>query len=1105
MSSKVKLLHDKLCEVFHENHSARVMVFVEQRWTAVVLCDAFQVLDIPHLHPGFLTGGGSSGDEIVSALKQEETMRKFNAGAINILFTTSVGEEGIDIPQCNLVVRFDPNQKTIQYIQSRGRARMKNSIYAHMIEQYNFQHEKDVQYFIDSAQYLKDFCQQLPPDRLLGKGTKLAQLLAKEASYKSFHTATGAVCNFSNCLVILSRYASSLTHLGATQSEVYEELAMDSTTDMMYQYIVRLPVIGESMVKGAKGEPRPNKILAKRSAAYECVYKLRLQGLLDDNLDSKFKRLKRIERRMAVNEKKHPFEMVAKPRIWANSIGTVPDKLYATTIDFKPESSLAQAPVSMIFLTRTRMPDFPAFPLFLEADIQTDVVIEAMGRYAVDAAEMEAITNYTLKAVFEDVFAKIYKIEPEKISYWLVPRNLHSFKTDNLRDIVDFEQLRASCVPPRRWEPGTNPSTWSGGWLVDPLSGKYRYITEEVVPGVSIFDQEPTEFLAKSGKKTAPGTIFFFTDSHWKRAVRDQVAADADKDQPVYRAEEVSLRRNYLDKAPDQEAGRLMHWIAPEPLQVGRLTAAAARTVLKWPSIIHRLEAYLIVLEGLESIGLHDITADLALEAHTKDSNIDDQEARTHATKSRGMGKNYERLEFIGDSALKMTSTISVYNRTTCKEGDMHDRRKYVLCNDTLSAVSREKTHMYRFIRSTGFDKVTWYPEHLFLAKGRGTQAHGEDGRVIMHDQKTHQLGNKTIADVSEATIGAAILSSKNQPLETRFDSAIKATTILTDNDDHRLLQWSDFSEQHTYQQWQLLLDDPVANKLAIDIERATGYKFKYPRLIRSAFTHPSEMSPPVPDYQRLEFLGDALFDWAAIWWLFESNPTRNPEWLTEHKMAMASNQFLGALAVTLGFDKLFHIGNVKMTAAISEYARECRMLHEAEGPAHPDFWRRLSRTPPKALADLVEALIGAMLVDSNFSYQPVEDFFNTHVKPFFVNIDLYDGFANKHPTSLIYKTISGDYGCRKFRIDTRKMNGDLLNEDEENSMPEGTEMLATVFVHTTALAYSSAVSAKYAKVRACSKALAQLEGMTRGQFRQNYQCWCGDTANEAVEAVEGG
>lgn len=47
----------------------------------------------------------------------------------------------------------------------------------------------------------------------------------------------------------------------------------------------------------------------------------------------------------------------------------------------------------------------------------------------------------------------------------------------------------------------------------------------------------------------------------------------------------------------------------------------------------------------------------------------------------------------------------------------------------------------------------------------------------------------------------------------------------------------------------------------------------------------------------------------------------------------------------------------------------------------------------------MVEAYIAATFVDSDFDYSVVEKFFTEHIKPFFVDMSLYDTFASRHPT----------------------------------------------------------------------------------------------------------
>lgn len=55
---------------------------------------------------------------------------------LNLLVATKVGEEGLDIQTCCLVIRFDLPETVASFIQSRGRARMPQSEYAFLVDRY---------------------------------------------------------------------------------------------------------------------------------------------------------------------------------------------------------------------------------------------------------------------------------------------------------------------------------------------------------------------------------------------------------------------------------------------------------------------------------------------------------------------------------------------------------------------------------------------------------------------------------------------------------------------------------------------------------------------------------------------------------------------------------------------------------------------------------------------------------------------------------------------------------------------------------------------------------------------------------------------------------
>ena len=67
--------------------------------------------------------------------KQERILSQFRKHEFNLLIATSVVEEGLDVPKCNFVVRFDFPKNFGSYVQSKGRARAKNSVYCMLVEQ----------------------------------------------------------------------------------------------------------------------------------------------------------------------------------------------------------------------------------------------------------------------------------------------------------------------------------------------------------------------------------------------------------------------------------------------------------------------------------------------------------------------------------------------------------------------------------------------------------------------------------------------------------------------------------------------------------------------------------------------------------------------------------------------------------------------------------------------------------------------------------------------------------------------------------------------------------------------------------------------------------
>jgi Fanconi anemia group M protein len=117
--SKVDALASALEAHFAEKPGDRVLVFANIRATAEVLVDRLR--DRGYRAALFIGRAEGKHGPRMSQDEQMRTLKAFRDGMYNVLVATSVGEEGLDIPECGLVVFYEPAVSGIRYIQRRGR------------------------------------------------------------------------------------------------------------------------------------------------------------------------------------------------------------------------------------------------------------------------------------------------------------------------------------------------------------------------------------------------------------------------------------------------------------------------------------------------------------------------------------------------------------------------------------------------------------------------------------------------------------------------------------------------------------------------------------------------------------------------------------------------------------------------------------------------------------------------------------------------------------------------------------------------------------------------------------------------------------------------
>lgn len=107
-----------LAETLGIQGGERVIVFTESRDTAETLTEFLQGHFDTRRFVGQNSREGSAG---MSQGEQQETLDAFRAGEFEVLVSTSVAEEGLDVPEVDLVLFFEPVPTAIRSIQRKGR------------------------------------------------------------------------------------------------------------------------------------------------------------------------------------------------------------------------------------------------------------------------------------------------------------------------------------------------------------------------------------------------------------------------------------------------------------------------------------------------------------------------------------------------------------------------------------------------------------------------------------------------------------------------------------------------------------------------------------------------------------------------------------------------------------------------------------------------------------------------------------------------------------------------------------------------------------------------------------------------------------------------
>jgi Fanconi anemia group M protein len=110
----------KVLKTHFETHiEGRVIVFAEYRDTIESLFS--ELAKMKEIKIAKFTGQAKGTENGMSQEEQKRTLDAFREGTYNVLVSTSIGEEGIDIPATSLVLFYEPVPSAIRFIQRKGR------------------------------------------------------------------------------------------------------------------------------------------------------------------------------------------------------------------------------------------------------------------------------------------------------------------------------------------------------------------------------------------------------------------------------------------------------------------------------------------------------------------------------------------------------------------------------------------------------------------------------------------------------------------------------------------------------------------------------------------------------------------------------------------------------------------------------------------------------------------------------------------------------------------------------------------------------------------------------------------------------------------------
>ncbi|KAI8637061.1 putative dicer-like protein [Parasitella parasitica] len=1091
---KAKTLIDCLQEILANDANKKDfcgIVFVERRHTAVAIKTLVESLSIfrNDIRCDVLIGHGTKGggDLQMKYTKQNEVIARFRSGELNLMVATNVAEEGLDIQACNYVIRFDPFKTVIAYIQSRGRARRKDSRYILML---NDQNSKDVnllQNVVATEYKMKEYCRLLPKDRNLAllydqsphPGAYEPEYIKQSLSNIYLDGAfciesTGALLTKSNAIALVYHYCATLPadnfcnskpvykfdditneDLSSEERKALDLHIMAARSGKIHRCTLTLPINARIQQFVSYDCTKDD---AKARVSLQACIALYKAGDIDDHLVPRSKTQRKVLMELVESDEngkqigsrgRENFYKKRQPSFWkggsngddttAVHLGPYWPSLFAFE---EPHGRQPNVPAfrPMCLITKKPLPPIPEITLFND---NTPFKVHVKSQYQAFSfskqQQIDDLKDYSF-AFLKCLTNKDFKCSGNDIEYFIAPLLAdHDYlPTADSSSKIDWAEISKTVA-------NANLAVDVLGGIADAIvvevndQKRRLYFVRQVQHDMTPMSRVPACISThKDGKTKTLREREYETFAEYYENQELLVKKVTDMGQALLRVDRLQKNQSFLyinaskaTKKKDQEPEFAAAWLVPEICQLFPISASVYQTLQIIPDVMTRIDAALLLQDAKKSLGLSDRIQDvLLLEAFT--------------TSSAALDKNYQRLEFLGDSALKFISSTYVFvSLPLGNEYELSESRMHMISNNALFK-SAENLHLAGYICSQNLPRRLWRPPNYTWK---------DDSAEMIEALTTHKLSDKTLADVIESTLGASYLSSSQL-----HDALHTAKQLLVPL--QKIEQWSDFykvyqDERRLHKIKAAVYDSSLDQPIDVHkVSHILGYQFHNESLVAEALTHASLPFSSVPCYQRLEFLGDAVLDFCVTNYLFKKYQKEPPGILHSLRKSCVNNDILSVLCVQLELN--VHIRHFSSTfpSAVEQFQQLVLESRHKQG----EYW--LNFNPPKILSDVVESLIGAVFVDSEFNLAPVEKLFDKLLRPL-LDEHISISTIQEHPSSKL-KCMVQEFGCKQ--CETRNVYTK--------------EQHCVVFIHGEAYASGSGVNTKEAKKKAATNACQRIEDL---------------------------